>query len=608
MSEIYARFRGVVAAFPTKVAIHDGIREVKYSELLEVVDSLASQFEGAGRVVVDADSGADAYAVLLACLKIGAAYIPVRPSELEKMDAAFPSIFRGALWWSRQGLSRTEGGPTDLPRYAYILFTSGTSGCAKAVGIYPEQLSTYLENVLRVDPYGPEARAIQLFDLTFDLSLHVVLTALTTGATLFPLPRELFRVAGRLVEERRITHWFSVPYVAEEILRRPEGNFRSLRTSMFCGEPLKTDVALAWKAIAPESSIWNLYGPTEATIAISAHRFSGNDNLRATVPIGMPFPGHDFRIEDDGELALRGPQVAESYLFDQQASETKFLKDGWYLSGDLVESVSDGGLYFRGRKERVAKFKGRWVSLDDLQVSLGGEFGEVALVCEASGILSVRTLADDREIEGTRSVFVERLARNASGKLDYREILSEAKLRVRIEDGAAKLLVSADPDYFEAISGDPREKQAAALRIYVESKGTGIALRESGGEAIGLCACYSLEEYARVRTRWLSSVLRGFDAEGGARVGERLRALSKSLPALPDRGFFIPFLAVHPDFRGRGIGLELLNAAVAQVSSEVNSFIRRDNAFSLALFRKLGFEAENGADGPYVRMRLRVKS
>ena len=60
---------------------------------------------------------------------------------------------------------------------------------------------------------------------------------------------------------------------------------------------------------------------------------------------------------------------------------------------------------------------------------------------------------------------------------------------------------------------------------------------------------------------------------------------------------------VNPAFRGRGHGLALLQAALAQASGRVVAEVREDNEASRRLFERAGFGLESAADGVlrYVR-------
>ncbi len=70
--------------------------------------------------------------------------------------------------------------------------------------------------------------------------------------------------------------------------------------------------------------------------------------------LGLPLPGIEVRLADDGELLIRGPYVMLGHL-DPPPGEDPFDDEGWLHTGDLMEQDSDG--YFRivDRKKEIYK-------------------------------------------------------------------------------------------------------------------------------------------------------------------------------------------------------------------------------------------------------------
>src|SRR5262249_54920905 len=146
---------------------------------------------------------------------------------------------------------------------------------------------------------------------------------------------------GQFIRDSQLTVWFSVPSVAFMMKRlgalKPAA-FPSLRWSLFCGEPLTTDLAAAWMQAAPLSTLENLYGPTEATIACTAYRWQENQSPleceHNIVPIGYPLPGTSAMVADnelravppgqEGELLIAGPQVSLGYWCDANKTAASF--------------------------------------------------------------------------------------------------------------------------------------------------------------------------------------------------------------------------------------------------------------------------------------------
>jgi acyl-CoA synthetase (AMP-forming)/AMP-acid ligase II len=82
---------------------------------------------------------------------------------------------------------------------------------------------------------------------------------------------------------------------------------------------------------------------------------------------GKPAPGFDVTVIDPdtgtvtptgdiGELCIRGPYVMQRY--HRRSREECFDVDGWFHTGDLVRSDTDGFLYFIGRRGAMIKTSG----------------------------------------------------------------------------------------------------------------------------------------------------------------------------------------------------------------------------------------------------------
>jgi long-chain acyl-CoA synthetase len=93
------------------------------------------------------------------------------------------------------------------------------------------------------------------------------------------------------------------------------------------------------------------YGMTETASLISL-----NHPFRATQgSIGKVLPGREFRLAEDGEILVRGENVATTYWQQggMHASDTAQEGGGWLRTGDLGELDAEGNLRFRGRKKTV---------------------------------------------------------------------------------------------------------------------------------------------------------------------------------------------------------------------------------------------------------------
>lgn len=359
------------------------------------------------------------------------------------------------------------GIPTEYSQIAYLLFTSGSTGTPKGVPVSHENVVSYITYTLERYDFNEQDRFSQTFDLTFDLSVHDMFLCWSCGACLCCIPENEVMLPAKFIREKKITAWFSVPSVAMFVLRmralKPDA-FPTLRYSLFCGEPLTTDVAENWQKAAPNSILENLYGPTEATIAITNYRWDNNNSIKkcvnGVVPIGKVFQGQDYCIIDHnlslvplgakGELCLSGTQIADGYLGDEITTQSSFVhipgsnNTVWYKTGDLVFQDNDGCLHYCGRIDNQVKILGYRVELQEIDSILRKASGSSLAVSipwpvndsnpkSIVGIISGTTKDQDDIINyckgylppymiPSRIVFLDNVPLNSNGKIDRQKL------------------------------------------------------------------------------------------------------------------------------------------------------------------------------------------
>src|SRR5690606_23242229 len=98
---------------------------------------------------------------------------------------------------------------------AYLLFTSGSTGKPKGVPIEHGSLDRFMTMMLRECGYsfGPDDRFLQMFELTFDLSVMSLFLPLCVGGSCHIVPdsRVGFVAALKVMQEQQITVALMVP-------------------------------------------------------------------------------------------------------------------------------------------------------------------------------------------------------------------------------------------------------------------------------------------------------------------------------------------------------------------------------------------------------------
>ncbi len=90
------------------------------------------------------------------------------------------------------------------------------------------------------------------------------------------------------------------------------------------------------------------YGMTEATGGITMTPTDGY--LENSV--GVPLPGMEIKLAEDGELWIRGPYVSGSYWNPIDPDERP---DGWFTTGDIFQVLENGQIEIIDRKKEIYK-------------------------------------------------------------------------------------------------------------------------------------------------------------------------------------------------------------------------------------------------------------
>jgi amino acid adenylation domain-containing protein len=354
---------------------------------------------------------------------------------------------------------------------AYLLFTSGSTGQPKGVGVTHANVTSFLAAIRERYDFGPEDRFSQTFDLTFDLSVFDQFVAWDAGGCVCCPSEAQLMSPARFIRDSELSVWFSVPSLGAMMRKlrmlKPDA-FPNLRWSLFCGEPLPVELARAWAAAAPGSTVENLYGPTEATIACTVQTFdpadeSGEAELNGVLAIGQPFGATEVMVADaelrevasgeDGELLLSGPQVTPGYWLDGEKTAAAFVHPPGtdrihYRTGDRVRQPLAAGepLLYLGRMDHQIKVMGHRVELGEIEAVLREASGVDAAIAVGwpltdSGAGGIAAFVADPEADVAalrqrmaerlpdymvprRFELLEELPLNANGKFDRRAMLA----------------------------------------------------------------------------------------------------------------------------------------------------------------------------------------
>lgn len=356
-----------------------------------------------------ANEDIDTYAAIIALWMEGKAYVPISPTV--PMDRNIQVISQAGLKTiiDSEGIASfgecTIIKTSTLPaaemnlhpkkvsnqELVYLLFTSGTTGIPKGVPITRANLAAFVEAFEALNIEVSEAdRCLQMFELTFDLSVMSYLIPFLKGACIYPVPRDRikYECIYEIMDVQKITIALMVPSILHYL--RPyfdEIDFPQMRYSLFCGEALSLDITKEWSKCLPNAVIMNVYGPTEDTIFCTHYiydRNSTNKSYNGILSIGKAMKDTQTIIIDEdkrilqageaGELCLSGVQLTSGYWNDDEKNAVSFfctesngVPTKFYKTGDRCHIDKTGDIFYSGRLDFQIKIQGFRVELAEIE-------------------------------------------------------------------------------------------------------------------------------------------------------------------------------------------------------------------------------------------------
>lgn len=366
-----------------------------------------------------------AYALIIGCLKIGAAYFVIDPTNpaprvTHILDKCLPKLVfstsepsldltghrvipidPGNEFASFDGVDASDPKAEDDvigTDAAYIMFTSGSTGAPKGAVMSHANLLNFIQWARSEFTVSPDDIFTSVNPLYFDNSVFDFYASIMNGAALAPFNAATMRdpyLILRRIDELRCTVYFSVPslLIYFQTLRMvTDSSFSHLRTIIFGGEGYpKTKLKELFDCLHPRVELVNVYGPTECTCICSAYRITQTDfiDFDGYAALGGPIANFSFtilnerdeesEIDEIGELCLGGPCVGLGYFNEPELTRAVFRQNPLnsyyheriYATGDLVRvSKEDNKVHFVGRKDSQIKHQGYRIELGEIEHAL----------------------------------------------------------------------------------------------------------------------------------------------------------------------------------------------------------------------------------------------
>ncbi len=235
----------------------------------------------------------------------------------------------------------------DAP--AALVYTSGTTGTSKGAILTHNNFAANALNLLTCWQITDRDRFLLALPLFHVHALgNGVHCWLISGCRMRLLERFEHETAAAQFLDFHPTLFFGVPTVYVRLLETPPEAAREIgnRMRLFVSgsAPLPAQVLEEFRALFGHT-ILERYGMTE-TLMNTSNPYVGE---RRPGSVGLPLPGVSVRLDETGELYLKGPNVFAGYWRREDATRAAF-SDGWFKTGDLALRSPDGYYTLSGRK------------------------------------------------------------------------------------------------------------------------------------------------------------------------------------------------------------------------------------------------------------------
>jgi D-alanine--poly(phosphoribitol) ligase subunit 1 len=423
---------------PGRPAVKDSERDLTYGDLVLEVDRVAAGLQARGvavgdRVALHFPNSVDFVVVALACLRVGAIFVPLAitdpparleviigdcgpavivtsdargegvepaPDHLAPVVAISELLAEGA---DLTGLPELAELPPAAERIAYAIYTSGTTGTPKGVLIGNRAFAAAVAATADALGLSADTRTLCVSPFHFDGSFGTLFPTLYRGGAIVIRPREalLFpRTFFNAVAREAITYTGFSPSYLRLLLSSPQMDRlagTTLQVVALGGEASSAaDVRSLWAA-APTVRVFNRYGPTETTIAVTHLELTPALIADGKVPIGRPHPDVTFHLVDEsgqqvadadhvGELYIGGDQLMAGYWGAPELTAEVLRTDvvpgeTVYRTGDLMYRTPPGDYVYVDRADRVIKRLGIRISLVELGEAMRSLAGVSAAAC-----------------------------------------------------------------------------------------------------------------------------------------------------------------------------------------------------------------------------------
>lgn len=268
--------------------------------------------------------------------------------------------------------------PEDV---ALVLHTSGTTSRPKQVPLTHRNLAASARHIGTTLALGPADRCLNIMPLFHIHGLvGALLSSLAAGGSVFCTPGFNALKFFAWLDEAEATWYTAVPTMHQAILARAERNRevierRRLRFIRSSSSSLPPPVMAELEAVFG-CPVIESYGMTEAAHQMTSNplpprpRKPGTVGLPAGPEVAILDPaGRKLPQGEEGEVAIRGPNVTAGYVANPAANAAAFT-DGWFRTGDQGRFDPEGYLTITGRLKEMINRGGEKIAPREVDEAL----------------------------------------------------------------------------------------------------------------------------------------------------------------------------------------------------------------------------------------------
>ncbi|RBP43811.1 amino acid adenylation domain-containing protein [Roseimicrobium gellanilyticum] len=416
-------FEKVLVRNPEAPAVVSGGRTVTYGELAREVALLADALLSEGvvpgdRVALLLPDDIPLIVGWLGVLKAGAVCVPLSVEHPEERLRSIVSdaepktlVTHGALLDLARRVRGERGSIVNLDRlpaprnqvaerlaitsesYAYLLYTSGTTGRPKGVIQTHRNLLKNVHAFSELMDISSEDRLVGLTAFSMGQGVATMFVSLLNGATLYPYNLRLAGLASLTpwLEQERISIYTSSVTLFRQFAGCVQAgvSFPHLRIIRLGTEELRLADVELFKSRFPRGCVLlNCLGSTE-TFNYARFRID-HDTLISdkAVPVGLPpegttlsilnEEGNECREGEVGEIVAYSAYLSPGYWRDDALTADRFRGEGKgrsYRTGDTGRRLPDGSIAFAGRLDHQVKIRGNRIELGEVEHALTNQPG-----------------------------------------------------------------------------------------------------------------------------------------------------------------------------------------------------------------------------------------